>query len=193
MKSRFIKLTGVVLLLFIVLTGCTKDENVPTESDGIVSNTVTGNEGTFIEIYQGDKKIRTVQGNSVIFGSGQLLNGAYFRQFNLSNDLSTLFLRFSLGREVKNPDGLIYQSKGHDLREIALPLQETTNLSGVVAEMYMPNSTTFSGNASGTVTLQKDKVMGNGNTYKTVGSFEVTFRDVTNARFTFKGLFWKKD
>lgn len=186
--------TVFITAILIFLSACSQnsDDNLPDNPD-VVMDGIEGDEGTFIEIFQGATKIKTIKGTSVITGSGQLLNGAYFRQFNIANDMSTLHLRFSLGKEITNADVAIYKSEAHDLREIELLLQDTSNLTGVTAEMYMPNSTIYKGNSFGTIRMEKDKVAGNGIQYKVLGRFEATFRDVTNAKFTFKGLFWKKE
>ncbi len=178
-----------VMLVFTLFTACKKEDNSTTGPNAtIIINT---DEGASFEAIALDNKEK-LSGASVVLGNGQLLNNSFYRQFTVGTNKGDLTFRFSFPSSmIGKAEANMY--KEHTLYEYTLSLQETGNLTDVVAESYFSGSSTFfyDDNAEGKIILRGNYTYA-GIKYSVFGEVDMIVTGKDNKNYTIKGVFWKK-
>jgi hypothetical protein len=187
MKTIRINLLGVMLMIAL-FSACKKENNNINPNAALVISTDEG--ASFEAIASGNSE--KLSGASVVLGNGQLLNNSFYRQFTVGTNKGDLAFRFSFPSSmIGKAEANMY--KEHTLYEYTLSLQETGNLTDVVAESYFSGSSTFfyDDNAEGKIILRGNYTYA-GIKYSVFGEVDMIVTGKDNKNYTIKGVFWKK-
>lgn len=180
------------ILLSLVLISCDKDDETPPQENTNIPGTVIDTEqGAKFEL-TGPNVNEKISGDYVHMTAGQLLNGAFYRQIQISTSKGALNIRVNFPSSmVGKVDENLYSS--HQLYEYAIPLEETSYLKSVVVEGYFPSSSFFDKkNGSGSVELY-NKYTVNALLFELYGKLGMNVQGKDGNIYRLEGYFWKKN
>ena len=178
---------SIILFSIFLLAACKKDKNEEPVKNKLTLNT---EEGCSFEVSSAGKT-ETISGTSVILGSGQLMNGSFYRLYSISTSNGTLYLRFSFpSKMVGKVEANLF--KTHTLYEYLLSLNDSVYIDEVVSELSFSSGSSFSDkNATGKVNMKTNESI-NGTNYSLFGETEFSVKGKDAQTYFVKGYFWKK-
>jgi hypothetical protein len=185
------KKLALILSIFSLVACKKEDANPITTTNNPTSDFafVTSEQGSSFVVFLPDGSSQTLSGQTILgWDGGALLNGSFYRLLRIQVGSTYCYLRFSF------PQGTDWENEvqqERSLLEFPFELQESANMSDVVAEWYAPSSNEWLGNASGTVHVLLNQDI-SGETYDVVGSVEATFYSSLGNSYILNGHFWKK-
>lgn len=182
------KIYLIYLSFFMALSvSCDKDDE--DNSNAANYAFISGEQGNDLQMELPDGTIEPI-GTDFFSGwnKGQLLNGNYFRQLRIGTEYGTMDFRISVPKDTAFQD-VVERTHGLEPR---LLLQNTQNLSRVVAELWIGGSTLFDEHATGTVRIEESVDLEDQN-YAIVGEVDAIFYDQQNQAHKVTGHFWSKE
>ncbi len=181
-------LAFMLILVIFCLSSCSKDDDnskLPENLSGL--DLISGEEGSIITVKISNEPDKTYSGNNVEgWNTVNVLNSNLMSRIEFFYDnFETISTRFFIPSDISIEDAV---EGTNALLGYNIPLEDTQQLDGVYAHMYIYSGSGFeSTDFTGTITIQKNLKYGD-ILYDMVGTFEIS-----SGSQTITGVFWKKD